>query len=91
MRYLEPESPTPATDKQSLKGVARVRTKSCVLCVVALAATPVSAITIRADRADSQYTSLGNDSKYKSVGYLSTEHKEIFNSMQGPDLTWVRL
>ena len=71
MRYLEPESPTPATDKQSLKGVARVRTKSCVLCVVALAATPVSAITIRADRADSQYTSLGNDSKYKSVGYLS--------------------
>ncbi|TMS38063.1 hypothetical protein L596_004871 [Steinernema carpocapsae] len=27
----------------------------------------------------------------KSVGYLSTEHKEIFNSMQGPDLTWKQL
>ncbi|KAK0398486.1 hypothetical protein QR680_002615 [Steinernema hermaphroditum] len=27
----------------------------------------------------------------KAIGYLSTERKEIFNSIQGPDLTWKQL
>src|SRR3954447_26058858 len=39
--------------------------------VAVCASTGAVAITIRDDRADSLYQALGNDSKYRSVGFIS--------------------